>query len=74
MATALRRAELYAKAAGLRIKRIVTIQEEGGVMAPVPIAKYMARAAFAEMSPDTPVAPGEVSYSIQLSLQVELEK
>ena len=74
MAAGLRRADLYAKAAGLRIKRIVTIQEEGGVMAPMAMAKFMPRAAFAEISPETPVAPGEVSYSIQLSLQIELEK
>ncbi|MEN9874348.1 MAG: hypothetical protein RL186_1245, partial [Pseudomonadota bacterium] len=34
----------------------------------------MARAAMADAAPETPVAPGEVSLSIQLNVQFELEK
>ncbi|GIU67313.1 SIMPL domain-containing protein [Candidatus Phycosocius spiralis] len=74
MATAFRRADLYAKAAGLRVKRIVTIQEEGGGITPIGVTKVMSRAAFADSSPVTPVAPGEVSQSIELTVQIELEK
>ncbi len=74
MATAMRRAELYAKAAGMRVKRIVSINESGGYTPPQPMPMMMARAAMADSAAPTPVAAGEVSYSIQISLQVELEK
>jgi uncharacterized protein YggE len=74
MATALRRAEFYAKAAGLRVKRIVSINESGGYTPPQPMPMMMARVAMADAAAPTPVAAGEVNYSIQVSLQVELEK
>lgn len=74
MATALRRAELYAKAAGLRVKRIAAISESGGYSPPNAMPMMMARSAIADSAPPTPVAAGEVSYSIQLSVQIDLEK
>jgi uncharacterized protein YggE len=42
MATAMRRAELYAKAAGMRVKRIVSINESGGYTPPQPMPMMMA--------------------------------
>lgn len=74
MATAMRRADLYAKAAGMRVKRIVSISESGGYTPPQPMPMMMARAAMVDAAAPTPVAAGEVSYSIQISLQIELEK
>jgi uncharacterized protein YggE len=75
MATAMRRADLYAKAAGVRVKRVMSINESGGYEPPQPRPMLMmARAAMADAAPETPVAPGEVSLSIQLNVQFELEK
>lgn len=63
------RADLYAKAAGLRVLRIISISEGGGYM-PQPQMMY-ARAAMADAAP-TPVAAGEVAMSISVSVQFEL--
>ncbi len=65
------RAELYAKAAGLRVARILTISESGGYM-PQPKVMY-ARAVMADMeAAPTPVAAGEVAMSAQVSVTFEL--
>jgi uncharacterized protein YggE len=75
MATAMRRADLYAKAAGVRVKRVMSINESGGYEPPQPRPMLMmARAAMADAAPETPVALGEVTLSIQLNVQFELEK
>jgi uncharacterized protein YggE len=75
MATAMRRAELYARAAGMRVKRVLTINESGGYepQQPRPLM-MMSRSMSADAAPETPVAPGEVTLSIQLNIQFELEK
>lgn len=70
VATARARADLYARAAGLRIKRIVSIDESGGQQdAPRPML-MMARAKSVE---STPVAPGEVTLSVNVTMAFELE-
>lgn len=70
VATARARAELYAKASGLRIKRIVSIDESGGQQdTPRPML-MMARAKSTE---STPVAPGEVTLSVNVTVAFELE-
>lgn len=75
MATAVRRAELYARASGMRVKRVLTINESGGYEPPQPRPMMMARMAMAQdAAAETPVAPGEVTLSIQLSVSFELEK
>jgi uncharacterized protein len=74
MATAMRRAELYATASGMRVKRVITINESGGYEPPQPRPMMMARAMVADAAAETPVAPGEVTLSIQLNVQFELEK
>lgn len=63
------RAELYADAAGLKVKRIVTISEGGGFNAgPIPVMQ--ARTMEADVS--TPIATGEVSYSVTVNVVFEL--
>lgn len=70
IATAQARAALYAKAAGLRVARLVDVSEDrsGGMMPPQP----MLRAAAAPMKAETPVAPGEVSEAVTLAVTYEL--
>lgn len=68
MAEARKRAELYAGAAGLRVKRIVTISESGGY-SPRPM---MARIVASDMAESTPVAAGEVELQISVSVMFEL--
>lgn len=65
------RANLYARAAGLRVVRILTISE-GGSYSPRPPVMY-ARAAMdvAEGAP-TPVAAGEVEVQVNVSVGFEL--
>lgn len=69
MAKARQRAQLYAIAAGLRVKRILTITESGGY-SPRPQAMY-ARVAN-DMAESTPVAAGEVQLQANVSVTFEL--
>jgi uncharacterized protein YggE len=74
MKTAMDRAALYARASGMRVKRVFSINESGDYQPPPPMPMMMARAAMAEQADSTPVAPGEVTLSIQLNVAFELEK
>lgn len=69
VARARARAELYAKAAGMRVGRIISIRENGvaNMPPPMPVARAMVMAESARA--DSPVAPGQV----QLSAGVEVE-
>lgn len=63
------RAETYAKALGLRVRRIVSIGEGGGaVPMPMPRMAMMKAEAF----DSTPVAAGESSVSVSLDVVFEL--
>ena len=62
------RAELYARAAGLRVVRIVSISESGGYSPPQPM---YARAMKAE-SDSTPISAGEVEAAVTVTMQFEL--
>ncbi|KAF0186213.1 MAG: hypothetical protein FD163_881 [Hyphomonadaceae bacterium] len=73
MRKAMRRGELYARGAGMRIKRVVSINESGGYQ-PQPQPMVMMSRMAADVAQQTPVASGEVTMSIQLSVQFELEK
>ncbi len=65
------RADLYAKAAGLRVVRILTISEGGGYSPPMPV--MYARAAMADMaSSPSPVAEGELTLNTGVSVVFEL--
>ncbi len=65
------RAELYAAAAGLRVKRITSISE-GQDMRPAPMP--VARGTMAmEAKADSPIVPGEVSMTVTVQMGFELE-
>ena len=71
MQSAIARAELYAGAAGYEVARVVTISESGGY-APQPMA--MMRSASADMAESSPIASGEVGYSVTVNVVFELRK
>lgn len=64
------RAELYAKTLGLRVRRVVSINEGGGYAPPTPMPVMM-RASAMEAS-DTPVSPGESALSASINVVFEL--
>lgn len=70
--TAKARADLYAKATGLRIKRIVTLSESGGFQ-PGPQPMMMKMAARSADAAETQVVPGEVALTINLTAVFEFE-
>jgi uncharacterized protein YggE len=70
--TAQARAELYAKATSLHVRRIVTLSESGG-FEPGPRPMMMKAMAMDAGAAPTPVAPGEVSLNINLTVVFELE-
>ena len=64
------RADTYAKALGLRVRRIVSISEGGGdSFRPMPM---MAMAKSMDRAESTPVAPGESTLSVSLDVVFEL--
>lgn len=68
------RAETYAKALGLRVRRIVSINEGGGDF-PRPMPMMMMRAQAADgMAKETSVSPGETTLSVSLDVVFELGK
>jgi uncharacterized protein len=69
---AIKRAELYARAASLRVKRIVSIQEGSGQQ-PQPIVQQTTAFAEAKIA-DTPIAIGRVELSVAVTMTFELEK
>lgn len=64
------RAQTYAKALGLRVHRVVSLNEGGGAMPPMPMPRMAM--VKAEAFDSTPVAPGESSVSVQLNVVFEL--
>lgn len=69
------RAELYARAAGMRVARILSISETGGyypVSEHVMVTGRAMRAPPAPPPPPTPVSPGEVGLQVNVSMQFEL--
>lgn len=71
------RADLYAKAAGLRVARILSISE-GGAYYPQPVmmreAIMVTGAPAAPPPPPSPVAPGELQLGVTVSMQFALER
>jgi uncharacterized protein len=71
MKAARARADLYARAAGLRVVRILTISEGGGYQPPMPV--MYAKAEMADASgASTPISAGQVEAQISISVQFEL--
>ena len=67
------RAELYAKATGLRVGRIAQISEASAMVPPpypMPVARMESMAA---KDASTPIAPGEVEASITVNVTFELQ-
>jgi uncharacterized protein YggE len=62
------RANLYAGAVGMKVARIVSISESGGYSAPMPMYRMAAQSADAA----APIAPGEVSLEMNVTVQFEL--
>lgn len=71
IASARQRAELYARAAGLSVKRIVEINESGSVEPPRPMPVF-AMAKRAEAA-DTAIEPGEQKLGVTLAVVFELQ-
>lgn len=69
MKSARARADLYARAAGLRVARIVSISESSGY-SPQPVM-FMRKAA-ADMAAAPPVAAGELEMNVNVTVQFEL--
>jgi uncharacterized protein YggE len=65
------RAELYARAMGMRIVRIVSVAESGGYAAPPPMPVMMARAEAAQA--DTKIDAGEQKLQVNLAMTFELQ-
>ena len=71
LANARARAELYARALGKRVGRILSISEAGANYAPpVVMMRQAARGAVAD---STSIDPGEQSVAISLSVSFELQ-
>ncbi len=68
--TARSRAELYARAAGLTVKRIVSVSEADDGPGPRPLAIMTARRDA--MAEKTEIAPGEQTVGVTLSVSFEL--
>lgn len=64
------RADLYARAAGLTIKRIVAIAETNEMAAPMPV--MYSRSMAADSSPKTEVVPGEQEIGVLVNVTFEL--
>ena len=64
------KAELYATAAGAALEDIVSINEGASMEPPQP---YMVKAMDESARADVPVAAGELSFAINVSVQWELE-
>lgn len=70
--TARARADLYARTAGMRVVRIVSINEGGGYIPPQPVMYRMAEVAAAPPPPPAPIQPGELEVGSNVTVQFEL--
>lgn len=73
VAKARARAELYASAMGMRVKRVVEVVENGAMRQPPMPMMRMAMADSVAAAPPPPVAPGEIPLSVSVSVKFALE-
>lgn len=66
------RADLYAKAAGLRVVRVLSISENGGFAPPPQPPIMFARADMAAAPKASPVAAGELEMTVTVNVSYEL--
>ncbi len=64
------RADLYARAVGLRVVRILTISEGGGYQPPMPV--MFAKVEMAGNDASTPISAGQVESQVSVAVQFEL--
>jgi uncharacterized protein len=64
------RAELYAKAAGMTVKRIVAISETGDIARPMPM--MMERSMMVQTAAKSEIVPGEQDIGVSVSVTFEL--
>ncbi len=64
------RAELYARAMGMRVVRVVSVSESGGHGPPMPMP--VAERSMAMGAADTKIVPGEQKLQVSLSMVFEL--
>lgn len=70
LANARARAELYARALGMRVKRVIAVSEAGAMPpVPMPVMRMEARDAAAQ----TRIDPGEQTLGVTLTVSFELE-
>lgn len=65
------RAQMYAEALGMRVRRIASISEGGGFGPPRPVPMMMAMDAAASRE-STPISPGESTLAVNLDVVFEL--
>jgi uncharacterized protein len=66
------RAELYARALGMRVAKLLSVSETGGYQVPPPMPVMM-RAEMAAQSADTKVEAGEQELQVTLAMSFELQ-
>ncbi|HJS41523.1 MAG TPA: SIMPL domain-containing protein [Sphingomicrobium sp.] len=66
------RADLYARALGMRVVRLLSVSESGGYPVPPPMPMY-ARAEAASMDAQTKIDPGEQKVQVGVSMSFELQ-
>jgi uncharacterized protein len=69
MANAIANAKLYAEAAGVKLGKILTINEDQGVI----VARYAAPAPAMEMAKAVPIEAGTATVEVRVSVSFELE-
>jgi uncharacterized protein YggE len=71
IANARARADLYARTLGMRVARVVSVNESGGYYAPAPPPVPMAM--MRAQSAATPIEPGEQKLQVSLAVIFELQ-
>jgi uncharacterized protein YggE len=66
------RADLYARALGMRVVRLLSVSEGGGYAVPPPMPMY-ARAEAASIDAQTKIDPGEQKVQVGVSMSFELQ-
>ena len=72
LAKARARANMYAETLGMRVRRIVSIDEGGGFQPPMPMPMMAMSRAEKGVAYDTSVSPGETTLSANLNVVFEL--
>jgi uncharacterized protein len=69
--TLMGRADIYAKALGLKVKRVLSVSENAAFNSGPPM--MMQKQMLVQTSADTPIAAGEVATTLSLNMVIELE-